>query len=381
VQIVEPYNLQNLLQTYQQIKAAYGLLDDNCRIVTNDEYSVLLAAQLREALNLAGDRPTMIRQFTDKSYLKSALKNSSIRVPKHLIFNQSQYRQEGISYLQFVIKELGNDVFVKPVIGAGSEKTRRIHTIDELQAWCDSNIDSDDEFEFNEFIRGELYNTSIVMKNGQPCYFAACKHYRPNDDFIYGHAIGNIVVREEDPKFEKLRQFSNDTLQSLEHGYPKNGVLNIDFFLQEGSEEPILMEVAARTPGGLVSKMFYTYQGVRLNELHLQLQMGDDPEIILKNRNEWKYSAYSIHPKQEGVVTEIEKPILDSDVEVYWQIYLGETLKASESMRDVAIAMLLSNHDFSTLEQDYKLANSLSLYKTKKDSFQELKAVFVAVTA
>ena len=169
-------------------------------------------------------------------------------------------------------------------------------------------------------------------------------------------------------------------MQSLEHDYPKNGVLNIDFFLQEGSEEPILMEVAARTPGGLVSKMFYTYQGVRLNELHLQLQMGDDPEIILKNRSEWKYSAYSIHPKQEGVVTEIEKPILDSDVEVYWQIYLGETLKVSESMRDVAIAMLLSNHDFSTLEQDYKLANSLSLYKTKKDSFQELKAVFVALT-
>ncbi|OBQ03494.1 hypothetical protein [Anabaena sp. AL09] len=219
------------------------------------------------------------------------------------------------------------------------------------------------------------------MKNGQPCYFAACKHYRPNDDFIYGHAIGNIVVREEDPEFEKLRQFSSDTLQSLEHGYPKNGVLNIDFFLQEGSEEPILMEVAARTPGGLVSKMFYTYQGIRLNELHLQLQMGDDPEIILKNRSEWKYSAYSIHPKQEGVVTEIEKPILDSDVEVYWQIYLGETLKASESMRDVAIAMLLSHHDFSTLEQDYKLANSTSLYKTKKDSFLESKAVFAAVTA
>ncbi|MHC5772250.1 MAG: FAD-dependent oxidoreductase, partial [Nostoc sp.] len=62
VQIVEPYNLQNLFQTYQQIKTGYKLLDDNCRIVTNDEYSVLLAAQLREALNLPGDRPKMIQQ-------------------------------------------------------------------------------------------------------------------------------------------------------------------------------------------------------------------------------------------------------------------------------------------------------------------------------
>ncbi|MEH2122219.1 FAD-dependent oxidoreductase [Nostoc sp.] len=365
VQIVEPYNLQNLLQTYQQIKTDYKLLDDNCRIVTNDQYSVLLAAQLREALNLVGDRPTMIRQFTDKSYLKSTLKNSLIQVPKYLIFAQDQYRKEPVSYLKFVLEELGNHIFIKPVTGAGSEKTRRIHTVDELKAWCDSNVDSDEEFEFNEFITGQLYNTSVVLKNGQPCYFAACKQYRPNDEFIYGHQIGNIIVREEDPEFHKLWQFSSDTLQSLEHGYPKNGVLNIDFFLQEGSEEPILIEVAARTPGGLVSRMFDIYQGVRLNELHLQLQIGDSPDIILKDRNEWKYSASSIHPKQDGVVTAIEKPILESDVEISWQIYLEQRLKGSQSTRDVAIAILLSNHDYSTLQGDYEVANSTNFYNTK----------------
>lgn len=54
---------------------------------------------------------------------KSALKNSLIRVPKHLIFDPNQYREQGISYLQFVVQELGNNIFVKPVIGAGSEKT------------------------------------------------------------------------------------------------------------------------------------------------------------------------------------------------------------------------------------------------------------------
>ena len=365
VRIVEPYNLQNLLQTYQQIKTEYKLLDDNCRIVTNDQYSVLLAAQLREAQNLVGDRPTMIRQFTDKSYLKSTLKNSLIRVPKYLIFAQYQYRKEPVSYLKFVLEELGNHIFIKPVTGAGSEKTRRIHTVDELKGWCDNNVDSDEEFEFNEFITGQLYNTSVVIKNGQPCYFAACKQYRPNDEFIYGHQIGNIIVREEDPEFHKLWQFSSDTLQSLEHGYPKNGVLNIDLFLQEGSEEPILMEVAARTPGGLVSRMFDIYQGVRLNELHLQLQIGDSPDIILKDRNEWKYSASSIHPKQDGVVTAIEKPILESDVEISWQIYLEQRLKGSQSTRDVAIAILLSNHDYSTLQGDYEVANSTNFYNTK----------------
>ncbi|MEH1848859.1 MAG: FAD-dependent oxidoreductase [Nostoc sp.] len=365
VQIVEPYNLQNLLQTYQQIQTNYKLLDNN-RIVTNDEYSVLLAAQLREALNLVGDRPATIRQFSDKSYLKSALKNSLIRVPKYLIFAQDQYRQEPVSYLNFVQQELGNHIFIKPVTGTGSEKTKRIHTVDDLKAWCNSNAYSDEEFEFNEFIRGQLYNTSVVIKNGQPCYFAACKHYRPNDEFIHGARIGNIVVREEEPEFQKLWQFSIDTLQSLEHSYPQNGVINIDFLLQEGSEEPILMEVAACSPGELVSRMFEIYQGVCLNELHLQLQIGDSPDIILKDKNKWKYSAYSIHPKQDGVVTAIEKPILESDVKVYWQIYLEEKLNKSQSMMDVAIAIVLNHHDFSILQRDYEIVNSTNFYNTKK---------------
>ncbi|WP_375499818.1 hypothetical protein [uncultured Nostoc sp.] len=114
--------------------------------------------------------------------------------------------------------------------------------------------------------------------------------------------------------------------------------------------------------------MFDIYQGVRLNDLHLQLQIGDSPDIILKDRNEWKYSAYSIHPKQDGVVTVIEKPILESDVKVYWQIYLEEKLNESQSMMDVAIAIVLSHHDFSTLQRDYEVANSTNFYKTKKTS-------------
>ena len=282
-----------------------------------------------------------------------------------MIFDQNQYCKEPVLYLNFVVEELGNNIFVKPVTRLGSEKNKIIHTIHELKTWCDSNVDSDEKFEFNEFIRGQLYNTIVVMKDGQPCYFAACKYYRPNYEFLYGHPIGNIVVREEDPEFQKLRQFSNDTLQGLEHGYPKNGVLNINLLQRKGSEELILMEVAAQPPGMLVSEMFYKYQGVCLNKLHLQLQIGDSPDILIKNRNDWKYSACSIHPKQDGAVTAIEKPILESDVEVSWQIYMGEILKLSQNTRDIAIAILLSNHNFSTLQQDYEVVNSTNFYKTK----------------
>lgn len=378
VKIVEPYNLENLLEVYQQIKAAFALQDENCRIVTNDEYSVFLAAQMRQELEIEGDLPTLIHPFTNKKALKLALKNSKIRLPKYLIFDPEQYCKTSETYLATAIDKLGFPIFVKPVIGAGSEKTQRIYNLDELRAWCEDRVDAIEEFELNEFITGQLYNTSIVIKDGEPCYFAACKYYRPNDEFIYGYPIGNIVVREEDPEFNKLQQFSLDTIKSLEGGYPKSGVLNIDFFLQEGTEEPVLMEIASLPPEGLVSKMFYSYQGVRLQEIHLQLQMGDTPKIDLKPQQEWKYSAYSIYPKQSGVVTEIEKPFFKSEMEVSWHIYLGQELQAAKSMRDVAIAMLLCNDDFSVLQADYEAAHSKSFYEVEGGSIASTPVTAVA---
>ena len=366
VGIVDSFDLEHLLQICHSIKADYELSDNNCQLVSNDEHLMLLAAQLREALNLTGDRPKMLSQFTNKSSLKSALKNSLIKLPKHLIFDRNQYHKEPASYLRLVVEELGNNIFIKSVARTGSQEFSRIHTVDELKTWCDTHVDLDGEFEFNELIRGQPYNATVVIKDGEPCYFAACKHYRFNDKFLYGHPIGSIVVREEEPEFQKLRQFSIETLQNLEHGYPCNGVLNMSLFLQEGNEEPLLMEISVGSPGTCASKMFNEYQGVNLNELHLQLQIGDSPEIRLKDSCDWKYSAYSIHPYQDGVVTEINKPIFESDVEISWHIYMGGTLQASQSMSDIAVAILLSHHDYSTLEQDLEIVNNTTLYRTQK---------------
>ena len=125
------------------------------------------------------------------------------------------------------------------------------------------------------------------------------------------------------------------------------------------------MEITAGSPGTCASKMFEKYQGVQLNELHLQLQIGDSPDIRLKEKKDWEYSAYSIHPRRDGVVTAIEQPIFESDVEISWHIYVGGVLKASQSMNDIAIAILLSNRDYSTLERDLEVANDTALYKTE----------------
>lgn len=360
---VDPYDLDSLLHTFDQIQSAFELQPQNCRIITSDDYSVALASEMRQRLGIEGDRPAVVQPFTNKYTLKLDLDNSQIKLPKYKLFDAQEYRQSPGGYLNSVVQDLGQSIFVKPVVGAGSEKTQRIHTLNELKAWCNAHESDADEFEFNEFISGQLYNTSLVIKGGEVSYFGACKHYRPNDEFIYGKPLGNIIVPEDNPDFQKLQQFSLDTLANLNEGYPPNGVVNIDFFIQAGTEEPVLMEIAARPPGGLVSKMFDLYDGVNLQLLHQQLQMGDAPEISLKPRAERKYSAYVTYPKRAGKVLNMEKPVFESEVEMSWHVYLGQELQASTNMREVAIGILLSHPDPAILQANYEAAQAKDFYR------------------
>lgn len=296
VQLVETYDLSSLLTAFSQTRHFFKLASEQCRIISNDEFSVHLAAKMREAINLVGDKPEQILPFVDKSELRQALN--------------------------------GSDVSVASMIS--EQKTHQ----------------------------GTHYNTSVMVINGECVYFAPCKYSRPNDDFLHGKPIGHIIVREQDPEYGALHEFSLNVLESLPDGYPSNGVINLDFFIDNKTNEPVLLEIATRAPSGLVSKMFDAYQGVALDEWHLRLQMGLAGEPKLKAEKDQKYSAYCLHPKRAGTVTEIEKPIFNSATELTWHICPGQKLSNAKSIRDAALGIFLSNDNWEALQHDFEIANS-----------------------
>ncbi len=296
VQLVETYNLSSLLTALSEIRHFFKLAPEQCRIITNDTFSVHLAAKMREAINLVGDKPVQILPFVDKSALKEA-------------FN-------------------GSDISVASIIT--EPKTHQ----------------------------GTHYNTSVMVINGVGVYFAHCKYSRPKGDFLHGKPIGQIIVREQDPEHSVLHAFSLNALESLPDGYPSNGVINLDFFIDNKTNEPVLLEITARAPSGLASKMFATYQGIALDEWHLRLQMGLAGEPKLKAEKDQKYSAYCLHPKRAGTVTKIEKPIFNSDTELTWYICPGQTLSNAESIRDASLGIFLSNDNWEALQHDFEEANS-----------------------
>ena len=296
-------------------------------------------------------------------------KSSLIQVPKQFTFSGDKYYFVKDLYLQYILEELGSNILIETVNTNDDSASIKntpiiIHGRNELKKWCDNNIDSNSHFKFKQLLIGEKYSVSIVIKDGQPCYFAISKDYRFDDKFLEGSPISSIVLRDEDPEFQKIIEFSVTTLKQLTYGYPPNGVLNLNLLLQEESNKFLITEIITGSPGTHKSKMFEQYQGIKLNELHLQLQIGGSPAI--EPKKDFKYSAYSIHPKPHGLVTRIEKPDLGCDAQINWHISPGERYFGAKNIDDIAIAILLSHHDYSTLEETLKIANSSNFYETEK---------------
>lgn len=298
VQLMEHYDLSSLLTAFSQVKHHFKLVPEQCRIITNDGFSVHLASRMREALNLAGDKPDQIRPFVDQLELKKALNGSDVSIASELETDQ-----------------------------------------------------------------GTQYNTSVMVINGECVYFAPCKNSRPSSEFLHGKPIGHIIVREQDPEYSLLLEFSTKILKNLASGYPSHGVINLDIFVDNKIEKPVLLSIAACAPDGLISKMFNTYQGVALDQWHLKLQIGLLDKPTLKAKKDQEYSACCFHPKREGTVTEIEKPIFNSATEITWHICPGQKLSNAGNTSDAALDIFLSNDNWDELQRDFKTANSRCYFK------------------
>lgn len=360
VRVVDLYELEPIIATFNEIFSLSGIHPDQCRVATNDEYSVLLSGQVREALGIPGPGSRSLLPFFDKDATKKAMgQNGPVRIPRYLVFNPEKFRSDPDTYVQEVLDKVGDKLFIKPVVGAGSEKTWRLDSSDQLLHWCKANASSDAIFEIDERITGELFNTSIIRVDGRNSLFFAMRHNRPNDEYLQGHKLGNIIVPLADPLYPNLEKFSEAVLDQLRDYCQENGVFNIDFFVESGTGEPVLMEVAARAAGGAVGRVIEECCGVALDETSLLMQMGHSAPLQMRESPRMTcYAAYSLHPPKAGVVKRMQMPDLDSTISVSWRATPGQRLSAPTSMRDIALLLVITNPDMESLARDFKRINS-----------------------
>ena len=236
VQVDQLWDEAEMIRTAQEIDRRFKLDGVECLW----EPGILLAAKLREALELPGMGVEQSNLFRDKEAMKQRLDAAGIRTPGHA-------RAKTADEVRAAAERIGFPLIVKPIAGAGSADTYRIDDAGQLEQVL-PDLRHVDEFQVEEFIEGEEYTFDTICAAGRILYYNV-SWYRPKP--LIGRSLEwvspqTVALRHpEAPELAVGREMGAAVLEAL--GF-ETGFSHMEWF-HTPSGEAVFGEIAARPPG------------------------------------------------------------------------------------------------------------------------------------
>ena len=210
------------------------------RIACLWEPTMMLAAELRQALDLPGMGPEQTRLFRDKEAMKQRLDEAGIRTPRHA-------RARGAAEVRQAAERIGFPLVVKPIAGAGSMDTYQVADGTELEETLRRTAHVP-EVSVEEFIDGEEHTFDTICAGGR-VLFHSVAWYRPR--VLVARSLEwlspqTVTLRHPDqPRLAAGIEMGRRVLEAL--GF-EDGFSHMEWFLTE-SGEAVFGEIGARSPG------------------------------------------------------------------------------------------------------------------------------------
>lgn len=210
------------------------------RVECTWEPYMVLAAKIREMLNLPGMTVEQTIPFRDKEVMKQILDQNGIRTPKHLSASTSVSVRKAA-------ETIGYPICVKPISGAGSNDTYRVDSAEQLEEILPL-LKHVAEVSVEEFVEAEEFTFDTVCVNGEIKFFNIMS-YRPRPLMGKTHqwiSQQTLVVRDVmDPIYESGRQMGQQVIKAL--GF-RDGFTHMEWY-RKPDGEAVFGEIAARPPG------------------------------------------------------------------------------------------------------------------------------------
>lgn len=203
------------------------------------EPTVLLAAQLRDALGLPGLTYEQALRFRDKDKMKQAVADAGLRTPRH-------ERADSALACYEAAEKIGFPICLKPIAGAGSENTYRVDSRAELDAALARA--GDREYNIEEFVDGEEYTFDTISVGGRIVY-ENFSWYRPRP--LVGRSVEwispqTVTLRDVNaPVLAGGRELGEGVLRALG---PHTGFAHMEWY-RKSDGDVVFGEIAARPPG------------------------------------------------------------------------------------------------------------------------------------
>ncbi len=204
------------------------------------EPGMILAAKLREALELPGLTVAETVPFRDKAVMKDVLNRAGIRTPH-------AFRAATGDQCREAAERIGYPLIVKPIAGAGSADTYRLEGPADLEDVL-PRIRHVPEVSVEEFIDGQELTFDTICHGGEIGYFNIA-WYRPRPLIartLQWVSPQTVTLRNLDaPQLQPGIEMGVRVLKAL--GY-HTGFTHMEWFLKEDGEA-VFGEIGARPPG------------------------------------------------------------------------------------------------------------------------------------
>jgi hypothetical protein len=234
-------------------------------VVTNDEYCLAECARIREELGLAARHPRRPAAYLDKVVMKRLLAAGGVRVPRFHAFEPVVTAAAA----DLLLEEIGLPAVAKPRQEANSRGVSILRTPQDLRAWL-AEHDGEPGWQVDEFVHGPLHHVNALVRDGGITPVQVGRYLGPLLGLDAGRTLGGVT--EQESKFtEAAHEMNERVVRAL--GSEGRFVVHTEFAVN-GNGEMVVLEVAGRAPGALVSELALLHAGVQLEVANLRMQAG-----------------------------------------------------------------------------------------------------------
>jgi len=321
------------------------------------EPGILLAARLRQVFGVDGLNMVQAQRFRDKELMKQALDDAGIRTPRHVA-------ARSVAEVWDAAQAIGFPIILKPIDGAGSADTYRIHDAEELKAVI-PRLRHVPTVSVEEFVDGEEFTFDTITVNGKIAYYNIA-WYRPRP----------LVARSNEwisPQVIALRDIDRPDLQGgVTMGFDVIKALQFDTgfthmeWYRKADGEVVFGEIGARPPGAhQVDQMKYVCDFDVFREWGNAVAQGRISKGIKP-----KYNVANIYKRARGMgrITAIEgvdKLQREFGEHVVWNTLLpigAQRRDWRQTLVSDGFVMLRHPSLSSTLEMADKVGSELHLF-------------------
>jgi len=226
------------------VTAVVGALARQVRIERVEclwEPYMILAARLREALDLPGLTVEQTVPFRDKERMKQLLDSAGLRTPWH-------ESATAVADVWAAAERIGFPLILKPIAGAGSADTYRVDSTAELDEILPM-LRHVPRVSIEEFVEAEEFTYDTICAGGQVLFENICR-YTPRPLQSMQHewiSPVTLAVRDlDDPYLQGGRALGAAVLKVL--GF-RDGFTHMEWY-RKADGEVVFGEIGARPPGG-----------------------------------------------------------------------------------------------------------------------------------